>query len=170
MNMLLSCSIKKSVYTIIIMTDGVLKKKVTGKLLNEGNSYDNMLDVYAYAFELASAEIKLEDNVRLIIETSSSTLKKWLEQGCSRKEYFDKFIRLTKALNTIPASYDFIQNNKTMAHNYGYEITEDRVLNIDEVMSEIEVEETEVEEGMENMTLTDNYDYDNVTSVLDMFK
>lgn len=171
MNILLSCGIKKGIYTIVLLADGTLKRKVTGKLLDAGNTYENLLDVYTYAFEIASAEIKLEDDVNMVIEMGSKTLRKWLEQGCSRKEYFEKFMRLTDALNTIPAGYSFIQNNSTVADAYGYTLTEDKVLNIEEIMAgtDEDADGTDTETDFEGGIIMNDYDYDNVTSCLDMF-
>ena len=119
---ILSVSVQKGVYAVIILKDGQLINKEVHKVTVGDNIYTQLLNVLVVGFRMLRQEVEKDLSVsEVVIELNNSIIIKWFSRGMSKEDYDDAFMEAVQELNNIPILYTFTYNSKPKASFYAKE-------------------------------------------------
>ena len=117
-----SFSVRKGIIAVLIIEDGVIKKRIVKKILDDdivNNSYRAIINAFSLSLRNVRQYIENNTDIRdVCFETSNSTFIKWIDNQYSKKEYQQEFMKTLEILNEIPIRYQFYYVAKPKAFIY----------------------------------------------------
>ena len=124
-NIVCSIALKKNVVAILIVEDGMIKRRATERVKDESvldSSYSAMIYAFTVALRYVRDYIQQGNGeYSVCFETSNSTFVKWVENQYSKAAYQDAFIAALKLLQELPIMYAFHYCPKPKAVAYADE-------------------------------------------------
>lgn len=115
----LSCSFKKDLFSILLLSNGKVELKRVERIKDE-KYMDSPLMSWIYVFDIGLNMLNMyieehPDVDSVVFECGNSTFIKWVNQGYSKDDYLVYFAKVLEHLNDIPIVYSMSFNKKPKA-------------------------------------------------------
>lgn len=117
--MVLSVAVKRGLFAVVLIDNGVVKLKETKPLSTAKENptiFDNLIEASKKAMVMLKGYVDEHQDVEnIVFEFNNSTIRKWIESDYSTEDYNTEFLELLELMDVIPVKFSYAVAKKPQA-------------------------------------------------------